>query len=301
MTHQNKRSSVPRPEDGPGTLGQLHRRWADTIMHRRLQASPWQGFAAAVARRYGRPVAQGRTGEGFSREKTAQATGPAAEAPEVAEHLAALERTSPQSLDQRSQEILAAILPSPLPAVRIYTNTLADTIARQFQADALTFRNRILFRERAYAPHRREGLALLGHELTHVTQSSLPGPGDEVEALANEQKILTALEPARESIRPPYPLELPGRIMPSSAPRDLAFAPGMAAPSGPALPGRLTEAGAGPSLRAARSDRSLETSPLSAPQAAASPELSESHLRLIKEEVYRDIMQRIRSEFERGG
>lgn len=302
MTHQDEKSSVPTPAAGPGTLGQLHRRWATMLRQQRLQASPWQSFAASVAERYARPLAQGRTGEekaGFDQEKTA--AGPGEKAPDLTGDLASLEQSSPQSLDLRSREILAAILPFPLPAVQIYANSLADTIARQYRADALSWGNRILFRRHTLVPHRREGLALLGHEMTHVNQSSLPAPGDEVEALANEAKILQALESAPgaistasflDSMPPPGRPWGPARSV-FSTPQPPASVQGP--PRGP------SESGAPAGLRAARSDRPLGTGTSGPPPAAALTEISEGQLRLIKEEVYRDIMQRIRTEFERGG
>ena len=296
MTHQDETLLPPLPP------GHHYRGWAARLRQRRLQASPWQDFSATVARRYGRPVAWVKAGEampGVCPEKTM--AGPAAEAPEFAGDLAALERTSPQSLDRRSREILAAILERPIPQIKIYANTLADTIVRQYRADALSFRNLILLRSHLFAPHRREGLALLGHELNHVNQSAIPAPTDETQALANERKILSALEPGGEATPQPHLPGSPPPGRPWGPDRVSAFASGTAAPSGPAPSGPSMETGAVATLRAARPDRPLGTATSGTSAAVPAAELSERQLRLIKDEVYRDIMHRIRTEFERGG
>jgi len=55
-------------------------------------------------------------------------------------------------------------------AVRIHTDIAAAVSARALNAAAYTIGNHIAFAPGRYAPHSREGRALLAHELTHVNQ-----------------------------------------------------------------------------------------------------------------------------------
>lgn len=307
MSNQDDKESVFQPEEDGTTLGQTSRTWAAHLLQQRLQALPWRNFTAAVARRYARPGDWPRTAEARSKSALQESTaagpgaGPPGEAPLLAGQLAHLARTSPQSLDQRSREILAAILARPIPQVKIYANTLADNIVRQYRADALSFRNLILMRSHLFAPRRAEGLALLGHELTHAQQSPFPAPGDEDEALAQEQKILSAWQPGAGTPPTASPRDWPLPGLPGDPGRGSTVRPGLTPASAQEPPSRPLDTGSGGTVRAARPDRPLGTATSGASADAALTDLSEGQLRLIKEEVYRDILQRIRTEFERGG
>lgn len=187
---------------------------------------------------------------------------------------------------------LAHTLDIRIPTVRIYANQAADQVARRQQADAVASGRNILFRSGKYDPATRQGLALLGHELTHVargeashaaaTAVALPAlpaqqgrtawQSEEAAALQNEQHVLDRLAGLPET--------------PRLAP--LAF--GQSSP----LPAPA------PTPRAAATGRSLnEAGGREATPAAAA--LTAGQLQQIKDAVYRDLMDRIRTEFERGG
>ncbi len=88
------------------------------------------------------------------------------------------------------------------PAVRIHTDFVADSIARALDADALTIGKHIFFASGKFNLSTPEGIALLGHELTHVHQQLERGKSFsrremdesqyqslESQALANEERI----------------------------------------------------------------------------------------------------------------
>ncbi len=91
---------------------------------------------------------------------------------------------------------------SAFPAVRIHTDFIADSISRALDADALTIGKDIFFASGKFDLSTPEGIALLGHELTHAQQQlEMGGPLSrpeinesqyrslESQALENEEKI----------------------------------------------------------------------------------------------------------------
>ena len=199
------------------------------------------------------------------------------------------------TLDARVQGALADMLDLRLPAVRVQTDALADAAARRLAADAIAVHDRILFRSGKFAPHTPAGLALIGHELTHIAAdygqtsprsgASDNGAGEEAVALRNEARVMqrfTAGPPAaRYPVSPLISLAANAtgsRVAVGTAP---PLHPGPASTPKTALSARLLP-GEG------------------APQPASAPDVSARQLKLIKDEVYRDILDRIRTDFERG-
>ena len=272
-------------------------------------------------------------------------TGPRLQEPDPVPEL---ERSSHAMLDGRLQRMLAGILDIRIPAVKIYTNQAADTIARQHDADAVTYGDKIFFRAGKYDRRDPAGLALLGHELTHAARAHTDPQGvaaqtradqenQEQEALRNEARVLDALTPAparpeAPTASPPHRTPLPwtgktllarnrtriinelavggGNLSPANV--SSGFGPQGSPSAAPVQhltrhqPGQTAHAGnrsalqSGP-IKTASSKRELN----SAPQAGGSPngpsQLTTQQLEMIKEEVYRDLMNRIRTDFERGG
>jgi hypothetical protein len=190
-------------------------------------------------------------------------------------------------LPHRARARLARLLDARIPAVRLHVGPAADAVLRDRRADALTFGRHILVRTDRYAPDQIAGLALLGHELTHAAHNhpAAGRPGtprdDEAAALGVEQRVRRA----PDAVTLPPPASGPSTGLPAPA----------AAPAGPAGP-------AGPPVaaapQAAPTDRALD----GAHQGAeAAPALSGPQLRRLTDHVYRDILSRIRTEFERGG
>jgi hypothetical protein len=197
----------------------------------------------------------------------------------------AVTQSLPLRLGEPVRSLIAGMLDMRIPAVKIYTNQAADQVARRFQADAVAYEDCILFRSGRFEPTTARGLGLLGHELTHAAQARMrsadPSTPDTPEAatqretlaLANEQRILNRLSG--------YPMAVPvGRT-----------SGGFSASQVPAVNP--------PAVHTAATDRAVTTG--DGTMANQTVQLSSAQLRQIKDAVYRDLMERLRTEFERGG
>ena len=199
-------------------------------------------------------------------------------------------------VNQRLKAFLGNLLKIRVPTVRLYDNPAADHIARTYNADAVTFGDKILFRTGTYRPQDPDGLALLGHELTHaaansqwpVARQAAVEPAEEQRALQNEATVLhhlSTVDPIQPDARwAPAPDARPGVPVPR--------------PAGPA-PVRRTP---GPAVmpKAAESGRDLgftAHAPLSAPQTSDSQPLSPRQL----SQVYDYLKAKVREEGERIG
>ena len=192
-------------------------------------------------------------------------------------------------LDARIQGMLAGMLNLRLPAVKVQADAQADAVARGFAADAVAYHDRILFRAGRFAPHTPAGLALLGHELTHIAaahgqpiaQPGARGGGDaeEAAALHNEARVIQHF--AAEPAMPRYPVS-----------------PTVSALASPTTTGNQPGPGPVAAPKTALSTRTLPGD--GSPQRTSTPDLSPQQLKFIKDAVYRDILDRIRTDFERG-
>lgn len=181
----------------------------------------------------------------------------------------------PRPVPAAARQFLADRLGLWLPSVFVHTGPAADRLARMHRADAVTFSDRIAFRHGQYDPATDAGRALLGHEFTHIDHarrrgrpgaSQPSGPYEERIALANERRLLSVTgspDPGAEAFRPTPREGGESRIM-------------------------------HPHVQAARVDRSVDF------PAPPSPALSPQEMARITDEVYRDLRDRLRSEFERG-
>ena len=111
--------------------------------------------------------------------------------------------------------------------VRIHTDGTAQTRARDIDARAFTVGSDIYFGSGEYQPGTTQGDRLLGHELTHVIQHdegrlslpdskrtvSLPTDPTEVEAYANEKRVLSALQQVDTAIADGLPMAEPTPLM----------------------------------------------------------------------------------------
>jgi hypothetical protein len=216
---------------------------------------------------------------------TDESSAPAKAMAPVAPLPGAVTQSLPLRLEEPVRTLMAGMLDMRIPAVKIYTNQAADQVARRFRADAVAYEDSILFRSGRFEPATARGLGLLGHELTHVAQvrrqpvdlstPDTPEAATQAEslALANEQRILNRLSG--------YPVPV----------SDSRAAGGFAAPLGSAVKP--------PALQTAVTDRAVTAD--DATMANPMFQLSSAQLRQIKDAVYRDLMERLRTEFERGG
>jgi hypothetical protein len=175
---------------------------------------------------------------------------------------------------------------------RIHTDDRSDAYARSHHADAVTTGRDIYFRSGSFAPHSPAGLGLLAHELTHVAESERPGADwtpEETEHLARatEQRV------ARSAVSPvaaqAYTRPAPSAPSAASTP-ELPVTPR----NTQAIPG-LPNTGAN-HLRPMHAD--TDRPPATDPPRSMAP--AEPNLDRLKQTLYRDIMSRIRVEFERG-
>jgi hypothetical protein len=195
-----------------------------------------------------------------------------------------VEEGVPRVIDHRARSRMAAMLAFPIPPVRVVEGPAADELVRRQGADALSFGETVVMRHGMFRTDRPEGLALLAHELTHADARRRDGGraadaspaaarAEEVAARANEARVYRGLTTPRGTVS------------------TQAGAPVVVLPASP-----TPVAG----LRAADSDRPREPAPEAQPVAAATS-VSTAQMKAIKDEVYRDLLARIRTEFERGG
>ena len=232
---------------------------------------PGSAFRPAVARR---PVAADAPGG---------ETGGRAGSQPIEEHLpAGVLRGLARTLDPHVQSYLTRLLDLRIPAVRIHTGQAADATARRYDADAVSFGPDVMFRAGRFTPESATGLALLGHELTHVAQTESGRSAGSLDRAAVARDELAALENEQRVLR-----HLAGKL-PAAAPRAaVPRQPASRASSNPPAP------------RAASIDRGVAP-PVDSGSPAPPAELSAQQLGALKEAIYRDLMDRIRTEFERG-
>lgn len=210
-------------------------------------------------------------------------------------HETNIEKENYFTLDQRVKDFLANILNMRIPSMKIYTNQSSDMIVKKFKADAVTYEDKILFKTGKYNLQDKSGIALLGHELTHAAKTRMQSQGmpeymknevtseaEEKDAVDNEKRVLRYFSSPEvyKGLKEPS-------IKPSisdSSVRNSHFS----SPQG-SMP------------KTALSTRDLNLPPESNLGLNSVTQLSGQQLTLIKDEVYRDIMNRIRTEFERGG
>jgi hypothetical protein len=75
-----------------------------------------------------------------------------------------------QQLDRRTRAVAEPLLGHDFSTVRVHSDERAAKSARAVDARAYTVGDHIVFSAGAFAPHTREGMALLTHELVHTVQ-----------------------------------------------------------------------------------------------------------------------------------
>jgi hypothetical protein len=75
-----------------------------------------------------------------------------------------------QGLDAGLQDQMGAALGHDLSGVQVHTDSRADTLSQELNAEAFTTGQDVFFRQGAYDPGSGGGRELIAHELTHVVQ-----------------------------------------------------------------------------------------------------------------------------------
>jgi hypothetical protein len=189
----------------------------------------------------------------------------------------------PATLDPRLQCQLEEFLRLRLPPIRIHTTAAADRLARRTGADAVTAGNSIYFRNGAFAPQTRSGLALLAHEATHVAWGQGARPLAVAPARAESPEESTALGNERRFLARRAAIPLTPPPLAPQAVRSSAVPPDKPAPA---------------FVQAASSTRDLDAQ--GADAGAPPTQLSAATLRALKEDLFDSLLDRLRGEFERG-
>jgi len=190
-------------------------------------------------------------------------------------------QSSPRILSESARSALAGFLGLDVGQTRFYDNAAADELNRRLGSDALSMGRQVFFRQGRFEPGDPHGLALIGHELTHVhagltgfPRQPAPGPASQAEeraAVANELRVLRELG---VSARP--------------------AARGEAAPPAPAAANPTSAPAAGVKMAATGRLEDVQ------PEEDTGGGLSEQQLAALRELLYRDLMERIRIDQERG-
>lgn len=263
------------------TLGERFEREARRLVVRRAPSIAWLELIEPVVDRC---CERADVADRFARHDGILRTASAVPDEGRAEPL--LDETPAQGvpLPPATRDRLRDLIGTAADAARVHTDERADTFARKERADAVTIGPEMYFRAGAYAPQDPAGFALLTHEVTHVAEWLRPGASwhratdagvraEEHLAHARERAVLHApLAPSLARL----PAVARGHI---ATPR----APNAQAPS---------TGGAARPMKA-ESDRA----PIDAPPP---PSDGLANLETIRRGLYRDLMNQIRVEFERG-
>jgi len=102
-----------------------------------------------------------------------------APSPGVAQRIGALHhaaQSAGQPLDVSTRRAMQAALGTDFPDARVHADSAAAEAASALGARAFTLGDAVYFAQGAFAPHTASGAALLGHELVHTLQQSVPVP-----------------------------------------------------------------------------------------------------------------------------
>lgn len=88
------------------------------------------------------------------------------------------ERQGGEALDASTRSQMESGFGYDFGGVNIHTDSVADHISRQLNAEAFTIKDNIFFRNGRYNPASTQGQDLLAHELTHVVQQGAASSRD---------------------------------------------------------------------------------------------------------------------------
>lgn len=192
-------------------------------------------------------------------------------------------------LPLKIQELFSKWLKLRLPAIRIYQGSLSDKFLKARHADAMTNDRDIYFQKGKFDLKSVRGLGLLGHELTHSAQQQPEDWQNSSSKYNTEQMERTALDNERFVVQRSKIQDQFTNLSPM-----LTSVP----PSGSLSAIQTGNVSSTPMF--ADSSRNVgEFQDLSSETLNMSL-LSENEMMRIKDEIYRDLMMRIKVEFERG-
>ena len=263
------------------TLGELFAREAQRLVARRVPSIAWLDLIEPMVDR-----ARERAGvaDRFTRhDAVPQTAKPVRE--DALDELPLDEATSEGTpLPPATRDRLRDIVGPAVDVARVHTGEQSDAFTRKQRADAVTIGPEIYFRAAAYAPHDPAGFALLTHEVTHVAEWLRPGAAWHRATDAGvraEERLAHGRERAAFSA----PLSSSLARLPALVKR--------AAPASRATGAPAASASAAQRPMKAESDRAPIDAPT--PQSDGNPNLD-----VMRRTLFRDLMNQVRVEFERG-
>jgi hypothetical protein len=183
-------------------------------------------------------------------------------------------------LPAETRDRLRPLLGAEVDAVRVHDGKLADAVAHEHRADAVTVGRDVYFRRGLFQPGEPAGLALLAHEATHVVEALRPGAAwKRATATGMEQEERKALGRERD---------LRARRSPAPEPLEMR-------PDPPVNRGRpaAQPSAQSPATHPMKADigRSLDAITAGAPGGGMDD---------MRRTLFRDLLSHIRTEFERG-
>ncbi len=266
------------------TVGELLAMDAAQLSRRTLSSALWEDLLAPVKERHTARL------EGVDRFKRVDAVPrPSADmavkqSPDASEDTL-LEGGEP--LDPWVRDRLRDHVGSTVDSAMVHRDHRADTIARGAGADAITVGRDMFFRTGAFEPHTPHGLGLIGHELSHVAASQEHASAPSLirgEKISDEERTALLIEHtiARQAVSPV--------LAPTVAPQRIGAAPASSALPAPPL-------AAAPMPNSTPAMKADTDRPPADPAPAVQPGADFESLRRT---LYRDIMNQLRVDFERG-
>jgi Domain of unknown function (DUF4157) len=200
-----------------------------------------------------------------------------------------LARFPSSTLDGEQRQTLSRQLGLTLPVVRIHHHHYAQQIAKQMRADALSVGTHILLRS-PQSTQGPSGAALLGHELTHAAQE-FSRPQSRPSTMAEER--------VREIKAVTHERRLLNTVLNNKRGQSSAYQASTSSMAAVPASSSLSHAVSKTPIRAAARGRDL-TGPSNSTNAAPSAGLDAAQLSHIQDNIYRELMVRIREDFERG-
>jgi hypothetical protein len=218
----------------------------------------------------------------------------------TATHLldAAIDSSSFRFLDNHLRFLLGSHFNFRVPPLRVYTGSHADAAAQALQADAMTYRSHLFFRLGKFDPNSASGLGLIAHEISHLHQQRSSRRADDqsvTESGVEERNAIATESRVRNEVFNPRQMASNTRLFASP------LSNADRTPNPPQQGTALSPAGPFGPIKTALQGRTLSNpdSPSNTDQAITG--LSSAAIRGLKNEIYHEILDRIRSDFERGG
>lgn len=209
---------------------------------------------------------------------------------------AAIHSSSFRFLDGHIQRILGKLLRVGAPSLRVYTGAQADAAAKAVHADAIAYRSHLFFRSGMFDPKTPAGIGLIAHEMMHVDRRPFATPplGSSNLESAEEERALGT----ETFVRSVMVGQSPTSIFEASATAPAtnhAFSTAT-----PASHAARPTVDATPAIRTASRSRDVSGVGSQAEQPNVVTTVSAAQIRAIKDELYVEILDRIRTDFERG-